>query len=73
MNENGQVVGWSYTYHDVFRHAFSWTREGGMIELGTLGGSYGEAVAVNRTGQVAGYTNTRNDAAYHAALWTDIK
>src|SRR5204862_544099 len=46
--------GESYTTGDIERHAFSWTREGGMIDLGTLGGSYSFAGAVNDSGQIVG-------------------
>ena len=57
VNDAGQVVGFAYvsflqTGHDV--HAFSWTAKDGMIDLGTLGGTYSNALAVNATGQVVG-------------------
>ena len=37
LTESGQVVGFGYTATWVSR-AFSWTAEGGMVDLGTLGG-----------------------------------
>src|SRR6266536_6626276 len=52
VNASGQVVGTSQTAGDVDSHAFSWTQAGGMIDLGTLGGPYSGAAAVNTAGQV---------------------
>src|SRR6266446_6992546 len=50
INASGQVVGESDTAGGS-RHAFSWTAAGGMIDLGTLGGAYSAATAVNDSGQ----------------------
>ena len=36
---DGQVVGWAGTASGA-THAFSWTAAGGMVDLGTLGGSF---------------------------------
>ena len=54
VNDSGQVVGDSFTAGDAARHAFSWTPTGGMVDLGTLGGTYSIAYAVNGSGQVVG-------------------
>ena len=54
MNDGGQVVGISTTAGNAATHAFSWTQAGGMVDLGTLGGSYSYAIAVNDSGQVVG-------------------
>ena len=40
-----------------------------MQDLGTLGGHFSEAVAVNAAGQVVGTSNI-NDSEFHAFLWT---
>ena len=53
VSDTGQVVG-SYTTAGGQTHAFSWTRNGGFVDLGTLGGSHSEAWGVNNAGQVVG-------------------
>src|SRR5439155_1354085 len=63
VNDSGQVVGWSNPTGDFRFHAFSWTPAGGMVDLGTLGGSDSFALAVNAGGQVVGgVSGTRNRA-----------
>jgi probable HAF family extracellular repeat protein len=74
------VVGYSYTVlptNDFSpRHAFSWTAQEGMIDLGTLGGSYSFAFDVNDHGQVVGSSTTAGDGtgegAARAVLWQRI-
>jgi probable HAF family extracellular repeat protein len=39
-----------------------------MRDLGTLGGAYSSAAAINDHGQIVGESLTA-DGAYHAALW----
>jgi probable HAF family extracellular repeat protein len=73
-----QVVGSSYTGDTrpgcvagcPLYHAFSW-QNGTMIDLGTLGGSTSEAVAVNALGQVVGRSPivAGDPSFYHAFLW----
>jgi probable HAF family extracellular repeat protein len=70
VNDAGQVVGSSATAGDAGHHAFSWTAAGGMIDLGTFGGSHSYANAVNDTGQVVGVSFTAGDASAHAFSWT---
>lgn len=48
--------------------AFAWTREGGFVDLGSLGGP-STAQDVNDLGQVVGWSQTPADG-YHAFLWT---
>jgi probable HAF family extracellular repeat protein len=73
INDNGQVIGSSFNYSSNFpdRRAFSWTQAGGMVDIGTLGGSYIQPTALNNNGQVVGFsTTTSNPNIGHAFLWT---
>ncbi len=76
VNESGQVVGFSTVTPGrpmmlgLPFHPFSWTRSGGMIDLGTLGGRFGAMpAAVNEAGQVVGTSSTPDDGA-HPFSWT---
>lgn len=85
INDAGQVVGssWTYevtisrtgkvTYKTVSPHAFLW-QNGGITDLGTLGGSFSEAYAINNMSQIIGRaaTNTIGGGGlevFHAFLW----
>lgn len=69
INDNGQIVGQS-DVTTTSKHAFVWSQSGGMIDLGTLGGSESGANAINATGQIVGYsTLTPTGTATHATLW----
>ncbi|MGH9921008.1 MAG: hypothetical protein ACRD6W_19335 [Nitrososphaerales archaeon] len=75
VNNRGQIVGWADTTNvqpgadSGIRHAFSWTPTGGMVDLGTFGGSASTAAAVSDGGQVVGYSDLAS-GAWHAFLWT---
>src|SRR5712692_5448425 len=70
LNNRGQVVGESSISGDTPWHAFSWTSGGGMVDLGTLGGTSSASFAVNGSGQVVGESRTSGDTASHAFSWT---
>jgi len=79
INGGGQVTGVS-TGPGYYRvgpnhyvqevHAFLWTSTAtGLQDLGTLGGSYSDGLAINDAGDIAGNSRTKLDAATHAFWW----
>ena len=55
VNDNGQVVGYSFLADNSTRHAFIWSASAGMTDLGTLpGGAWSEAQKINNAGDIAG-------------------
>jgi len=77
INNLGQVVGHSTNVAGQER-AFLWTKEGGMRDLGTLGGTFSnggtfsKAWDINDSGQVVGQT-VGTDGRLHAFLWTEAE
>lgn len=75
INDNGQIVGWSYTSYDAGpsgvpdTHPFVWDSVNGMQDLGTLGGTFAAATLINKNGQIAGVSNIAGDAEVHAVVW----
>jgi len=72
VNASGQVVGSRDTvYEHSFRccRAFFWSRSTGTIDLGSLGGGFSMAFAINDNGQATGWSFTQ-DQQSHAYLWT---
>lgn len=49
------------------------TKKGKMIDLGTLGGTFGFAAGLNNRGQVIGQSNLAGDATHHPFLWQEGK
>ncbi len=62
VNDRGDVVGQSGG------HAVLW-RDGRIVDLGTLGGSYSTAVDVNERGDVVGYGQVAGGGGDHAFVW----
>jgi probable HAF family extracellular repeat protein len=76
INQRGQIAGQSFTNTTVnpttgipTLDPFFWDKTAGMIDLGTLGGTAGEAFWLNNRGQVVGASNTQGDLVCHAFLW----
>ena len=74
-NDRGQVIGGSYTNSIQLPTTglptldpFLWEK-GTMIDLGTLGGTYGAAFLLNNQGQVVGYSNLAGDQTSDPFLW----
>jgi probable HAF family extracellular repeat protein len=59
-NAIGQVVGFSGLQRDSSEsRAFVWTYQTGMMDIGTLGGAYAQAYAINDAGYVTGASQTQ--------------
>lgn len=67
INDAGHIVGYSATASGD-DHAFYWTQSGGMIDLGTLGGSFSFASEVTDSDQVLGAASLP-DGSTHAVVW----
>lgn len=75
VNQHGQVAGQSYTNATInpatttpTQDPFFW-EDGKMLDIGTLGGTFGFSNGMNNRGQVIGQSNLAGDQTYHAFLW----
>ena len=75
VNEWGQVTGVSYTNSTPNPTTgiptvdpFFW-QHGHMVDVGSLGGTYGSPAGLNNRGQVAGTSNLEGDQNHHPFLW----
>jgi probable HAF family extracellular repeat protein len=76
-NDFGQVVGASGTCSNTALppspnspHAVLWEVDGSPINLGSLGGAFNSASAINDLGEVDGASQSSKDNSIHAFLWT---
>ena len=77
VNEGGQVAGISYTDstpNDTTGiptlHPFLW-KNGRMLDLGSLGGTFADVFSFNNRGQVVGPMTLPGDEIQHPYLWSD--
>ena len=77
INNQGQVVGFANESGDLVNgqlaikfHAFLWTKERGMSDLGTLpGDTLSEALGINEAGQIVGVSYGAGFSHPRAFLW----
>ena len=81
MNNRGQIVGWSYTNSTPIasggfacppgvpaQDPFFWDK-GEIVDIGTFGGTCGQAIFINSRGQVVGTSSLAGNQTTHAFLW----
>jgi probable HAF family extracellular repeat protein len=76
INNLGQVVGYSDPKLDgATSRAFLWSEATGVSDLGTLGGAYAQAYAINDSGFITGNSQIAGDLAgtVHAFLYQSLK
>jgi probable HAF family extracellular repeat protein len=68
INNQDVLVGETWSEKFLYIRPVRWDGTA-ITDLGTLGGRYGSAVAINDSGQIHGLSNTAFDEAIHATLW----
>ncbi len=71
INNNGDIVGWANSYDYAKNAAFVY-RDGTLVNIGGLGGSYTQAHDINDSGQVVGFSQT-NSGNYSAFLYSNAE
>jgi len=77
INNKRQVIGKCQFFpdgvvHGGYTRGFLWSEQSGIKELGTLGGPYSNASAINNLGQIVGFgelTGATSTSRVHACLW----
>jgi probable HAF family extracellular repeat protein len=70
INDSGQIVGWG----DDFTNNHSFLLSGGTVtDLGSLGGTFSEANAINKGGSVAGVSSLADENVQHGYLYMNGK
>jgi probable HAF family extracellular repeat protein len=76
INDRGEVAGYSYTNATANQTTgvptadpFLWTKSAGLMDLGSLGGTFGVPVGLNNRGQVIGQSNLAGDQNFDPFLW----
>lgn len=69
VNNNNQVVGYSFLSTPNTWHATLWNNSTTATDLGTLGGNNSEAFAINNAGNVVGWSHDSNGDS-RATLWS---
>lgn len=76
INATGQVVGFSGAQRDASEsRAFLWSSQTGMIDIGTLGGAYAQANAINDAGVITGASQIQGMgpvATSHAFIYRQL-
>ena len=78
LNNRGQAVGWAELQSGIY-HAFFWTDAdanglsdpGEMLDLGTLGGLFSSAYAINDAGIIVGYAQN-SSGQWQAVRWVPV-
>jgi len=77
VNEHGQITGQSYTNTTPnlttglpTADPFFWEKDQ-MVDIGSLGGTFGYPTALNNRGQVVGISNMAGDLTSHPFLWSE--
>lgn len=72
INDSGMIAGGARSQISWNEHAFVYTPEGGMVDIGTLYGEndFSTAHGINDFGQVVGWSRRSGQAAQRAFVWS---